>query len=160
MALSESVLRCCPQIRPIRRHTGHFLESDIFGPATVGQILKGKSYNRAVRAHKTLMEALSRLCWQALGYLEKERCFGAGLRWRWNNTSYQWLCHYIGWGPKWESENGSWPTFAWNYSFARSSRPILQGRKPGLFPQSGSCPKRFIHHSSSSTSSLRFLTRG
>ena len=39
-------------------------------------LLKGKSYNRGVRAHKLIMEAffLLRLQWQATGkWLEKER---------------------------------------------------------------------------------------
>ena len=37
------------------------VESDIFGSAKVCQILKGKSYTRAVRAHKALTEGLIRL---------------------------------------------------------------------------------------------------
>ena len=61
-----------------------FLESVIFGPETVGQILKGKSYNRAVRQHwwKLSLKAMLAGSW----WMEKERCFGAGLRWWWNNT--------------------------------------------------------------------------
>ena len=43
------------------------MESDVLGTARVGQVLKGKSYNRVVRIYKTLIEALTKLRWQALG---------------------------------------------------------------------------------------------
>ena len=41
------------------------VESDVYGPGTVTSLMKGKSYNRGVRAHKLTMEALFRLMWQA-----------------------------------------------------------------------------------------------
>ena len=41
------------------------VESDVYGPGTVTSLMKGKSYNRGVRAHKLAMEALFRLMWQA-----------------------------------------------------------------------------------------------
>ena len=41
------------------------VESDAYGPGTVTSLMKGKSYNRGVRAHKLTMEALFRLMWQA-----------------------------------------------------------------------------------------------
>ena len=40
-------------------------ESGVYGNNTTLALLKGKSYNRGVRAHKILMEALLRLQWQA-----------------------------------------------------------------------------------------------
>ena len=40
-------------------------ESGVYGNNTTLALLKGKSYNRSVRAHKILMEALLRLQWQA-----------------------------------------------------------------------------------------------
>ena len=43
------------------------IESDTYGATTVDQFLKGKSYNRGVRAHKLVLEALSRLRWKAFG---------------------------------------------------------------------------------------------
>jgi len=41
------------------------VESGAYGPGTVTSLIKGKSYNRGVRAHKLSMEALFRLIWQA-----------------------------------------------------------------------------------------------
>ena len=41
------------------------VESGAYGPGTVTSLMKGKSYNRGVRAHKLTMEALFRLMWQA-----------------------------------------------------------------------------------------------
>ena len=41
------------------------VESDVYGPGTVTSLMKGKSYNRRVSAHKLTMEALFRLRWQA-----------------------------------------------------------------------------------------------
>ena len=41
------------------------IESGIYGSSTTTMILKGKSYNRGVRAHKILMEAMLRLKWNA-----------------------------------------------------------------------------------------------
>ena len=43
------------------------IESEVYGSNTASTLLKGKSYNRGVRAHKLLMEALLRLQWQAFG---------------------------------------------------------------------------------------------
>ena len=49
-------------------------ESGVYGSNTTLALLKGKSYNRGVRAHKLIMEALLRLQWQAFcKWLEKER---------------------------------------------------------------------------------------
>ncbi|KAJ8034477.1 hypothetical protein HOLleu_21334 [Holothuria leucospilota] len=41
------------------------IESDVYGSATVAAIMRGKSYNRSVRAHKLVMEALFRLLWRS-----------------------------------------------------------------------------------------------
>ena len=49
-------------------------ESGVYGSNTTLALLKGKSYNRGVHAHKVIMEALLRLQWQAFcKCLEKER---------------------------------------------------------------------------------------
>ena len=40
-------------------------ESGAYGPGTMTSIIKGKCYNRGVRAHKPTMEALLRLLWPA-----------------------------------------------------------------------------------------------
>ena len=41
------------------------IEADLYGSNTVAKIIKGKSYNRSVRAHKLMLEALLRLKWEA-----------------------------------------------------------------------------------------------
>ena len=41
------------------------IESGVYGSGTASQILKGSSYNRGVRAHKLVMEAMFRLQWNA-----------------------------------------------------------------------------------------------
>ena len=41
------------------------VESGAYGPGTVTSLMKGKSYNRGVRAHKLTIEALFRLMWLA-----------------------------------------------------------------------------------------------
>ena len=41
------------------------IEADLYGSNTVAKIIKGKSYNRGVRAHKLMLEALLRLKWEA-----------------------------------------------------------------------------------------------
>ena len=41
------------------------IESGIYGPSTVGHCMSGKAYNRALRMHKLMNEAMSRLKWQA-----------------------------------------------------------------------------------------------
>ena len=49
-------------------------ESGVYGSNTTLALLKGKSYNPGVRAHKLIMEALLRLQWQAFcKWLAKER---------------------------------------------------------------------------------------
>ena len=49
-------------------------ESGVYGSNTTLALLKGKSYNCGVHAHKLMMEALLRLQWQAFcKWLEKER---------------------------------------------------------------------------------------
>ena len=49
-------------------------ESDVYGSNTTLALLEGKSYNRGVRPHKLIMEALLRLQWQAFcKWLERER---------------------------------------------------------------------------------------
>ena len=40
-------------------------ESGVYRSNTILALLKGKSYNRGVRAHRLIMEALLRLQWQA-----------------------------------------------------------------------------------------------
>ena len=42
-------------------------ESKIYGPSIVNAILKGKAYNRCVRLHELMNEAMYRLKWMALG---------------------------------------------------------------------------------------------
>ena len=42
------------------------IESDIYGCSTASHLLKGKTYNRGVRCHKLVMEALSRIQYQEL----------------------------------------------------------------------------------------------
>ncbi|XP_078679324.1 uncharacterized protein LOC144914979 [Branchiostoma floridae x Branchiostoma belcheri] len=50
------------------------IESEVYGPNTAQALLDGKSYNRGVRAHKLLCEALLRLQWQAfIAWLATER---------------------------------------------------------------------------------------
>ena len=39
------------------------VESGAYGPGTLTSLMKGKSYNQGVRAHKLTMEALFRLMW-------------------------------------------------------------------------------------------------
>ena len=41
------------------------IEADLYGSNTVAKIIKGKSYNRGVRAHKLMLEASLRLKWEA-----------------------------------------------------------------------------------------------
>ena len=41
------------------------IEADPYGSNTVAKIIKGKSYNRGVRAHKLMLEALLHLKWEA-----------------------------------------------------------------------------------------------
>ena len=41
------------------------VESERYGTSAVGQIFRGKSYNRGMRAHKLMIEALDRLRWEA-----------------------------------------------------------------------------------------------
>ncbi|CAH3184172.1 unnamed protein product, partial [Porites lobata] len=49
------------------------IESGVYGCHTASMLLKGKSYNRGVRAHKLVLEALLRLRWQAFGaWMEAE----------------------------------------------------------------------------------------
>ena len=43
------------------------IESGVYGGNTAATLLKGKSYNRRVRAHKLVLEAPMRLRWQAFG---------------------------------------------------------------------------------------------
>lgn len=43
------------------------MESGLYGSSSTFALLKGKSYNRGVRAHKLIMEALLRLQWKAFG---------------------------------------------------------------------------------------------
>ena len=43
------------------------IESNTYGSSTASALLKGKSYNRGVRAHKLVMEAMLRLQWQSFG---------------------------------------------------------------------------------------------
>ena len=40
------------------------IEAGLYGSGTVSALMKGKSYNRGVRAHKLTMEALFRLQWR------------------------------------------------------------------------------------------------
>ena len=42
-----------------------FVESGIYSNAVISKINRGKAYNRGMRAHKILFEALSRLKWKA-----------------------------------------------------------------------------------------------
>ncbi|EDO42601.1 predicted protein [Nematostella vectensis] len=54
------------------------IESGVFGCSTASSLLKGKSYNRGVRAHKLLLEALLRLQWRAFGeWISVEKHAGA-----------------------------------------------------------------------------------
>ena len=49
------------------------IESGVYGCHTASMLFKGKSYNRGVRAHKLVLEALLRLQWQAFGaWMETE----------------------------------------------------------------------------------------
>ena len=41
------------------------IESGVYGSNSIGKILKGKTYNHDVRAHKILFEALTRLRWDS-----------------------------------------------------------------------------------------------
>ena len=42
-----------------------WLESGVYGSSVVSKITHGVHYNRAVRAHKVMLEALKSLCWDA-----------------------------------------------------------------------------------------------
>ena len=39
------------------------IEAGLYGSSKVNRIIKGKSYNKAVRAHKLMFEAMMRLSW-------------------------------------------------------------------------------------------------
>ena len=41
------------------------IESGVYAAGTASAVMKGKSYNRGIRAHKLAMEALFRLMWDA-----------------------------------------------------------------------------------------------
>ena len=41
------------------------IETDVYGSGTTSALLKGKSYNHGVRAHKTVKEAILHLQWHA-----------------------------------------------------------------------------------------------
>jgi hypothetical protein len=41
------------------------IEAGLYGSSTVNRIIKGKSYNRAIRAHKLMFEAMMHLRWAA-----------------------------------------------------------------------------------------------
>ena len=41
------------------------IKSGVYGSNSISKILKGKTYNRSVRAHKILFEALTRLRWDS-----------------------------------------------------------------------------------------------
>jgi len=43
------------------------IESKAFGPTTVDAIMRGKMYNRSIRAHKMVYEAMQRLLWKEFG---------------------------------------------------------------------------------------------
>ena len=50
------------------------IESNNYGSPAVSSLLKGKSYNRGVRAHKLVMEAMVRLQWQEFSsWLQQNR---------------------------------------------------------------------------------------
>ena len=49
------------------------IESGVYGSATISSAMKGKAYNRGIRAHKLTMEALFRLQWQAFTTWYQER---------------------------------------------------------------------------------------
>ena len=50
------------------------IESGMYGSSTTSILLKGKSYNRGVRAHKIVMEAMFRLQWHAfVQWLSQQR---------------------------------------------------------------------------------------
>lgn len=42
-----------------------FIESGLYGSNSTMALLQGKSYNRGIRGHKLIMEALLRLKWDA-----------------------------------------------------------------------------------------------
>jgi hypothetical protein len=41
------------------------IESGIIGSGSVSAVLEGRHYNRGVRVHKIVMEAMLRMCWSA-----------------------------------------------------------------------------------------------
>ena len=41
------------------------VESNVYGSNTVSRIMQGKAYNRGIRAHKLVLEALERLQWRS-----------------------------------------------------------------------------------------------
>ena len=49
------------------------IESGVYGFNTASNLLKGKSYNRGIRGHKLVMEALMRLQWQEMHKWKSER---------------------------------------------------------------------------------------
>ena len=51
------------------------VESDVIAEGSVNKILEGKHYNRAVRLHKLVYEALMRLVWKSfVDYLKDTQC--------------------------------------------------------------------------------------
>ena len=57
-----------------------FIESGLYGSSSTMALLQGKSYNRGIRGHKLIMEALLRLKWDAFcSWVSKG---GGGDRWR------------------------------------------------------------------------------
>ena len=52
----------------------HLIESGVIGSSAIDGVLSGKHYNRALRAHKLLFEAMMRLKWQEFeGMLNPEQ---------------------------------------------------------------------------------------
>lgn len=49
------------------------IESEVVAQGSIASVLEGKHYNRAMRAHKIVMEALWRLQWKSFGKWLREK---------------------------------------------------------------------------------------
>ncbi|CAB4027995.1 Hypothetical predicted protein, partial [Paramuricea clavata] len=69
--VQPTVIGYCPMINVLGKKYQNsgledvLIESGAYGSGSVMVLMKGKSYNRGVRAHKLVMEALFRLMWQS-----------------------------------------------------------------------------------------------
>ena len=56
------------------------IEAGIVAEGSINGVLDGKHYNRAVRVHRCIYEALLRLAWEAVTILGSENCQSISLQ--------------------------------------------------------------------------------